>query len=140
MTHIKTAEDLMDETSPGMGDNSKAPHSPAAPEQATETPMAKADRLRHRPGAVFWTSVGLIGAFTAWASLAPENLSAVMTAAMNWVAESVGWSNLVVTRGCIDREPRQGPFIVQDVDGTTVVPPDATVYRDAMNNLRITFN
>jgi choline/carnitine/betaine transport len=101
MSHIKNAEDLMDETSPGMGDNLKSSNSPAATEQTTETAMAKADRLRHKPGAVFWTSVGLIGAFTAWASLAPENLSGVMTAAMNWVAESVGWSYLVVTLGCI---------------------------------------
>lgn len=50
-----------------------------------------------------------------------------------------GWVRTpVVSRGTIGREPSQGPFIVQDLDGTTVVPPDATVYRDEMNNLRIT--
>ncbi|APX02496.1 BCCT family transporter [Arthrobacter sp. QXT-31] len=101
MTHIKNAEDLMEDTSSGMGENHQLADSPTAGEPTAETAMAKADRLRHKPGAVFWAAVGLIGAFTAWASLAPENLSAVMTAAMDWVAQSVGWSYLAVTLGCI---------------------------------------
>jgi N-methylhydantoinase A len=51
-----------------------------------------------------------------------------------------GWIETpVVSRGRIGRQPSPGPFIVQDVDGTTVVPPDATVYRDELNNLRISF-
>jgi glycine betaine transporter len=75
--------------------------SPNGGSPVPETAMARADRLRGKPGAVFWTSVGLIGAFTAWASLSPTSLSSVMTAAMDWVAQSVGWSYLVVTLGCI---------------------------------------
>ncbi|MDQ0867469.1 BCCT family transporter [Arthrobacter globiformis] len=101
MTHTQNAEDLMETKSPGTGDSPTILTSPNGNRPITETPLEEADRLRNRPGAVFWTSVGLIGAFTAWASLSPTSLSAVMTAAMDWVAQSVGWSYLVVTLGCI---------------------------------------
>ncbi|TLM81070.1 BCCT family transporter [Pseudarthrobacter sp. NamE2] len=101
MTHTQNAEDLMDTTKPGTGASPTVLNSPNGDGPVIETPMAKADRLRGKPGAVFWASVGLIGAFTAWASLSPASLSAVMTAAMDWVAQSVGWSYLVVTLGCI---------------------------------------
>ncbi len=101
MTHTQNAEDLMDTSSSGTGASPTVLNSPNGGGPHIETPLAKADRLRGRPGSVFWTSVGLIGAFTAWASLSPSSLSTVMTAAMDWVAQSVGWSYLVVTLGCI---------------------------------------
>jgi choline/carnitine/betaine transport len=101
MTHTQNAEDLMETKSPGTDDSPTILASPNGTRPITETSLAEADRLRNRPGAVFWTSVGLIGAFTAWASLSPTSLNAVMTAAMDWVAQSVGWSYLVVTLGCI---------------------------------------
>lgn len=100
MTHTKIAEVLMDDTTTGTDSSRTFLQSPNGG-PAAETPLAMADRLRHKPGAVFWTSVGLIGAFTAWASLSPDSLSGVMTAAMDWVARSVGWSYLLVTLGCI---------------------------------------
>lgn len=101
MTHTQNAEDLMETKSSGTGGSPIIINSPNGNGPVVETPLAKADRLRGKPGAVFWTSVGLIGAFTAWASLSPDSLSAVMTTAMDWVAQSVGWSYLVVTLGCI---------------------------------------
>ena len=63
--------------------------------------MLEAERLKSRPGAVFWVSIGLIFAFVLWAALSPESLGGSMTSAMNWAAESIGWSYLVVTLGCI---------------------------------------
>ncbi|MFC7849411.1 BCCT family transporter [Arthrobacter sp. NPDC057388] len=101
MTHTQNAEDLMETKSPATGESPTILASPNGTRPIAETPLAEADRLRNRPGAVFWTSVGLIGAFTAWASLSPTSLNAVMTAAMDWVARSVGWSYLLVTLGCI---------------------------------------
>lgn len=101
MTHTQNAEDLMDSSSSGTDASPTTLNSPHGGGPRTESALAKADRLRGRPGSVFWTSVGLIGAFTAWASLSPDSLSTVMTAAMDWVAQSVGWSYLVVTLGCI---------------------------------------
>lgn len=101
MTHTHNAEDLMDTSSSGTGASPTILNSPNGGSPHIESALAKADRLRGRPGSVFWTSVGLIGAFTAWASLSPSSLSTVMTAAMDWVAQSVGWSYLVVTLGCI---------------------------------------
>lgn len=101
MTHTQNAEDLMNTSSSGTGASPTTLNSSHGGGPSVETALAKADRLRGRPGSVFWTSVGLIGAFTAWASLSPDSLSTVMTAAMDWVAQSVGWSYLVVTLGCI---------------------------------------
>ncbi|MDJ1370877.1 BCCT family transporter [Gulosibacter molinativorax] len=60
-----------------------------------------ADSLRHRPGAVFYISIGLILAFVAWAGLSPETLGGAMTSAMNWASETVGWAYLLVGFGCI---------------------------------------
>lgn len=84
---------------------------PSAPHMGTESPetgfltasvsVAEAERLKTRPGAVFWISIGLVIAFTLWAMLSPETLGGSMTAAMNWAAASIGWSYLVVTLGCI---------------------------------------
>lgn len=63
--------------------------------------ILEADRLRGRPGAVFWAAIGLVVAFVVWASVGPESLSATMSGAMTWVASSIGWSYLLVTLGCI---------------------------------------
>jgi choline/carnitine/betaine transport len=101
MTHTKNPEDVVENLTTGTGASPTILTSPNGGSPVPETAMAKAERLRGKPGAVFWTSVGLIGAFTAWASLSPTSLSSVMTAAMDWVAQSVGWSYLVVTLGCI---------------------------------------
>lgn len=101
MTHTKNPEDVVENLTTGTGASPTILTSPNGGSHVPETAMAMADRLRGKPGAVFWTSVGLIGAFTAWASLSPTSLSSVMTAAMDWVAQSVGWSYLVVTLGCI---------------------------------------
>ena len=43
----------------------------------------------------------------------------------------------VVMRGTIPATPVSGPIIIEDIDGTTVIPPDATVSRDHFNNLLI---
>lgn len=66
-----------------------------------ESAIAFADRMRHRPGAVFWVSIGLIAAFTAWAALSPSTLGGSMTSAMDWVANSIGWVYLIVPLGCV---------------------------------------
>jgi N-methylhydantoinase A len=69
-----------------------------------------------------------------------EPVTENMPARNCYFGAEAGWLETpVVSRGVIGRTPRQGPVIVQDVDGTTVVPPDATVWRDPMNNLRISF-
>jgi glycine betaine transporter len=101
MSHTKNAEDLMDTTASGAGETRTPLTSPTSIHPVAETAMETADRLRNRPGSVFWASITLIGAFTIWASASPESLSGVMTAAMDWVAQSIGWSYLVVTLGCI---------------------------------------
>ncbi|PPF34925.1 BCCT family transporter [Pseudoclavibacter sp. AY1H1] len=63
--------------------------------------QAAADALRHRPGVVFWVSIGLILAFVSWAAISPDTLNGSMTAAINWASATVGWSYLLVTIGCI---------------------------------------
>ena len=59
------------------------------------------DTGSRRLGAVFLSSIALIAAFVLWSSVSPQSLGDVMTASMNWVAASVGWSYLVVTLLCI---------------------------------------
>ncbi|MBF4548735.1 BCCT family transporter [Pseudoclavibacter sp. VKM Ac-2888] len=63
--------------------------------------QAAADSLRHRPGVVFWVSIGLILAFVSWAAISPDTLNGSMTAAITWASATVGWSYLLVTIGCI---------------------------------------
>lgn len=46
-------------------------------------------------------------------------------------------STPVVNRGAVSDEPRQGPLIVEEFEGTTVVPPDAKVHRDMSDNIVI---
>lgn len=66
-----------------------------------ENAVAYADRMRHRPGAVFWVSIGLLAAFVAWAAISPDSLGGTMTGAMDWIANSIGWVYLIVPLGCI---------------------------------------
>jgi len=49
---------------------------------------------------------------------------------------AVGWREIpVLSREAVGAEKRSGPLIVEEYDATTVVPPDATIYRDHWNNL-----
>ncbi len=43
----------------------------------------------------------------------------------------------VLRRSDLQATPQPGPLVVEDYDGTTVVPPDATVHRDAAGNIVI---
>ncbi|GHC89354.1 hydantoinase/oxoprolinase family protein [Novosphingobium pokkalii] len=44
----------------------------------------------------------------------------------------------VIDRTALRLEPRAGPLIVEEYEGTTVVPPDATAQRDTAGNIVIT--
>ena len=48
-------------------------------------------------------------------------------------------STPVVGRADIGGHPTAGPIIVDEYDATTVVPPDAWIHRDELNNLILTF-
>ncbi|KAB1660852.1 BCCT family transporter [Pseudoclavibacter sp. CFCC 13796] len=63
--------------------------------------IVDAHRLRKRPGSVFWISLSVILAFVVWAAIAPDKLNELMTGAIDWAANSIGWSYLVVTLGCL---------------------------------------
>lgn len=41
----------------------------------------------------------------------------------------------VIGRGDLDTQPRRGPLIVEEYEGTTIVLPDATAHRDALDNI-----
>jgi N-methylhydantoinase A len=41
----------------------------------------------------------------------------------------------VVARAALSSVPRSGPMVIEEYDSTTVVPPDASVHRDAMGNI-----
>jgi N-methylhydantoinase A len=41
----------------------------------------------------------------------------------------------VLRRGDLTPEPQRGPFVIEDYDATTVVPPDFTVWRDEHDNI-----
>jgi N-methylhydantoinase A len=43
----------------------------------------------------------------------------------------------VIGRGEVPVQPSQGPLIVEEFEGTTVVPPDAWVHRDTSDNIVI---
>ena len=43
----------------------------------------------------------------------------------------------VIGRGALGRAPRQGPFIIEEYEGTSVVPPDCTARLDAIGNIII---
>jgi N-methylhydantoinase A len=46
-------------------------------------------------------------------------------------------STPIIRRGHLDDQPRQGPLVIEDMDSTTLVPPDATAHRDHYNNIII---
>ncbi|MSP49212.1 MAG: hydantoinase/oxoprolinase family protein [Alphaproteobacteria bacterium] len=46
----------------------------------------------------------------------------------------------VLGRAALSSAPRPGPLIVEEYEGTTVVPPGAAASRDAIGNIRITFS
>jgi N-methylhydantoinase A len=41
----------------------------------------------------------------------------------------------VVARAAVPASPRRGPLVIEEFDSTTIVPPDASVHRDAMGNI-----
>ena len=43
----------------------------------------------------------------------------------------------VIGRGDLSNAPSKGPWIIEEFEGTTVVPPDARVHRDAADNIVI---
>jgi N-methylhydantoinase A len=43
----------------------------------------------------------------------------------------------VISRGRLDDKPRRGPLVIEEYEGTVVVPPDATAMRDADGNILI---
>jgi N-methylhydantoinase A len=43
----------------------------------------------------------------------------------------------VLTRRDLDAQPRRGPAVIEDYEGTTVVPPDANAWRDEFGNIVI---
>jgi N-methylhydantoinase A len=43
----------------------------------------------------------------------------------------------VIDRAALERAPRQGPFIIEEYEGTSVVPPDCTARLDAAGNIII---
>ncbi|WP_309081702.1 BCCT family transporter [Zhihengliuella sp.] len=63
--------------------------------------QARASARRPAIGGVMYASVGLIAVFVLWASISPESLGSAMGSSMAWVAETIGWSYLVVPLLCI---------------------------------------
>jgi len=45
----------------------------------------------------------------------------------------------VIARGDLTSTPRSGPLIIEEYEGTTVVPPHASAALDACDNIVITF-
>lgn len=43
----------------------------------------------------------------------------------------------VLTRPQLGTQPRRGPFVIEEYEGTTVVPPDAVAHLDAAGNIAI---
>lgn len=43
----------------------------------------------------------------------------------------------VLHRYLLDDQPRQGPLIIEEYEGTTIVPPDCQAWRDVYNNVVI---
>ncbi|WP_210236983.1 hypothetical protein, partial [Mesorhizobium sp. M4B.F.Ca.ET.190.01.1.1] len=53
-----------------------------------------------------------------------------------WFGKRYGFiETAVVGRAEVTRERQAGPVIVEEYEGTTVVPPDASVFRDEFDNL-----
>ncbi len=58
--------------------------------------------------------------------------------AVHWARRAPAVATPVVARAAIAREPQPGPLIIEEYDSTVVVPPRATVSRDAFDNLVLT--
>ena len=58
--------------------------------------------------------------------------------AVHWARSAPPVATPVVARAAMAREPTPGPLIVEEYDSTVVVPPGATVSRDAFGNLVLT--
>jgi N-methylhydantoinase A len=58
--------------------------------------------------------------------------------AVHWTRGAPPVATPVTGRAAIGREPTPGPLIVEEYDSTVVVPPGATVSRDAFDNLVLT--
>jgi N-methylhydantoinase A len=43
----------------------------------------------------------------------------------------------VVTRGFLGAEPLAGPLVIEEYEGTAVVPPDCKAFRDPTGNIVI---
>ena len=55
-----------------------------------------------------------------------------------YFGETHGWAEApLIERAELDATPRAGPLIVEEYDTTVVVPPDAAVFVDEANNIRI---
>ena len=55
-----------------------------------------------------------------------------------WFGNAYGHvRTLVISRGDLGKEPRNGPLVVEEYEGTTVVPPDATAFKDRLDNIVI---
>ncbi|MEZ5657509.1 MAG: hydantoinase/oxoprolinase family protein [Burkholderiaceae bacterium] len=55
-----------------------------------------------------------------------------------WFGAPWGWCEVdIIGRHALDATPRQGGFIIEEPEGTTVVPPDARAHRDAFDNIVI---
>ena len=58
--------------------------------------------------------------------------------AVHWARGAPPIATPVIGRAAIGRDPMPGPLVVEEYDSTVVVPPGATVYRDASDNLVLT--
>lgn len=98
----------MNDSTPGPGGQHDAPEGVALGARDSDPAFTtrsitviEAEKLRGRPSAVFWISVGLIVALVIWAVIDPAQVGAVMGAASNWSAQNIGWAYLAVTTACI---------------------------------------
>jgi N-methylhydantoinase A len=55
-----------------------------------------------------------------------------------YLGREAGWRQVsVVRRAAVGLTPQPGPLLVEEFDSTTLVPPDATIWRDQWGNLRL---
>jgi choline/carnitine/betaine transport len=50
---------------------------------------------------VFWGSAVIIAVFVVWGLVAPENLGAVMSAALSWIISNFGWAFVLIASGAL---------------------------------------
>ena len=72
----------------------------------------------------------------------PATLSVALTPSKGEVFRDVWFGDAhglvrtpVIGRGDLGTRPRRGPMIVEEYEGTTMVPPDASAHRDALDNI-----